>query len=164
MIPGRTNTTAVSKLLLADLDPSVTDLSPWIDYANEIVTTVVAVDPAYTAYQLELIERALSAHFYCITDPRTKSEGVSGVSASYEGNTSMYLEQTRFGQMAMVMDYNGWLSTMSKLMSEGKRRRKLGVIWLGGGNTGADTGYQPFPSPQLDQILQGGDLTGGDEG
>ena len=86
MLPGRTTDSQVRAILLSDVDPTVTDLSPWIDFANEIVTTVCGAEPSYTTYRLEQIERCLAAHFYCVSDPRTRSEGVSGVSASYEGD------------------------------------------------------------------------------
>lgn len=143
--PGRTTDPAIRKI--CEVDPLVTDLSPYIDAANELVTEICAVNTSYTADRLEKIERWLSAHFYCIFDPRTKSEGVSGISASYEGNTGMMLEATRYGQQAMLLDTYGGLSVMSKLMEEGKRRRKLGVLWLGENCTGpSSSGYEPFPA------------------
>ena len=153
MLPGRTTDAAVRSLLLSDVDSTVADLSPWIDIANNVTTRVCGNEPLYTATDLEQIERCLSAHFYSISDPRTRAEGVAGISATYEGQTGFFLNATRFGQMAMTIDTEGWLSTMSKLMQEGKRRRKLGVLWLGNPKSPtSDTGYMPFPSSQLDQV------------
>lgn len=150
---NRTTDAAVRALLLSDVDSTVSDLTSWIDFANTLTTRVCSVEPTYTADDLEKIERCLAAHFYSISDPRTKSEGVSGINASYEGQTGFFLNATRFGQMAMVIDTEGYLSTMSALMQKGKRRRKLGVLWLGTPkNQTADTGYMPFPSSELDQV------------
>lgn len=143
--PGRTTAAAVDAII--DDDLSAVNLTPYIDAANELVTEICAVNTAYTADRLEKIERWLSAHFYCIFDPRTKSEGVSGISASYEGNTGMMLQATRYGQQAMLLDTYGGLSVMSKLMEEGRRRRKLGVLWLGERCEGpSSSGYTPFPA------------------
>lgn len=151
---NRTTDAAVRSLLLSDVDPTVTDLTPWISLANIVTTDVCGSEPLYDATRLEAIERCLSAHFYCISDPRAKSEGVSGVSASYEGQWDLLLFATRFGQMAATMDTQGYLSNMTVLMKKGKRRRKLGVLWLGKPSNGPanDTGYMPFPSGQLDQV------------
>lgn len=158
-IPGRTTSAAVQALLLNDYDTTNVPLDsngnanfndPWINMANEVVTGVIAnveTDPttAYSASMLELIERNLSAHYYVVSDPRTKSESVSGVNASYEGVTEKLFDFTRFGQTAMSLDYHGWLSRMNYLMKQGKWKRRLGVIWIGGGSE-ANKAFNTFPS------------------
>lgn len=105
-----------------------TDLDPYILPANELVTEV-CVPAGYSDERLELIERWLAAHFYCVFDPRAQSES-AGVSASYEGTAGMYLERTRYGQMAMILDTAGGLAQLNTQTEAGKVRT-LSISWLG---------------------------------
>lgn len=104
------------------------DLEPYILAANELVTEV-CVPAGYDDTRLELIERWLAAHFYCVYDPRAQNES-AGVSASYEGSAAMFLERTRYGQMAMILDTAGGLAALNDKAKKGTARR-IGVSWLG---------------------------------
>lgn len=104
-------------------------LSPFIDTANALVTEL-CLNSGYQPATLELIERWLSAHFYSIIDPQAASEGAEGVSISYQQSVSLNLNQTRWGQQAMLVDYKGNLAALQKRVTEGIAPIP-GVIWLG---------------------------------
>lgn len=117
----RTTATAVKKLLRdgvvgTDYDGS-TDLTPFIETGSSIVDDMVsyASDAGLTAYsaaKLELIERWLSAHTYKMSDQAYASESVGGASGQYQGQTGLYLDGTKYGQMAKLLDTRGYLAAM----------------------------------------------------
>lgn len=121
----RTTSTLVEAIV--DVTEGV-DLDPYLLAANELVTEI-CVPAGYDATRLELIERWLAAHFYCVYDPRAQSES-AGVSASYEGSAAMFLERTRYGQMAMILDTAGGLAKLNDETKKGQART-VGVTWLG---------------------------------
>lgn len=159
-LPSRCTDLQVQALLI-DIDPNiitntypgVNSFEQWRNSANEVVNNIiVAVDSTYSVNLLTLIETYLSAHFYSLYDPRASYETVSSVRATYDGKTGMLLEWSRYGQGAILLDYGGYLANMNYLMSVGKFRRRLGIIWLGQPcPPKPDVGYQIFPSPGLDQ-------------
>jgi hypothetical protein len=105
-----------------------TDVQPFIDTASAIVdrvsTCAVAKGRALSLNELELIERWLAAHCYAMNDPTYQSKNTEGASATFQGQAGMHLEQTRFGQMAMDLDYSGCLTSISK-------RQLARGLWLG---------------------------------
>lgn len=105
-----------------------TDLAPFIEVANDLVTEI-CVPAGYSAVRLELIERWLAAHFYCVFDPRTQSES-AGVSESYEGSAAMHLNRTRYGQQAMLLDTAGGLAKLNANANKGAVTR-ASISWLG---------------------------------
>lgn len=111
---------------IIQLDPNI-ELDPFILTASVLVDEVEAKDTADTLddERLELIERWLSAHFYCMIDPRTVSEKAGPVSATYETKVDLNLALSRYGQTAMVLDTTGAL----RAISGGKRTAR--VSWLG---------------------------------
>lgn len=127
---ARTTQAAVEAIIEVDED-AVADLTPFIDAANELVTEICAPVATYTAARLELIERWLAAHFYAVRDPRVASEGVKGVTASYQHRVGLHLAVTTYGQQAMLLDTNGGLAALSKRMEEGTVTPTVGVTWLG---------------------------------
>ena len=129
----RTNATNIKAII--EVDTSIiaadSDLDPFITTANELVTEVCTgtkngPTPAYTVARLELIERWLSAHFYAIRDPRSKSEKAGSVAVTYQGKTDLNLSLTHYGQQSMMLDTNGGLSRLDK----GKGLAAT-VLWLG---------------------------------
>jgi hypothetical protein len=118
------------KLIVEVDETSVPDLTPFITFANELVTEFCA-DEGYSAERLEIIERWLAAHFYCVRDPRSSSEGAGGVSASYQGSTGMHLDLTTYGQQAMLLDTAGGLASLNSGVGKGNTRKVGTVIWLG---------------------------------
>ncbi len=133
---ARTSAAAV-KLVLGDASThadgagdydGTRDLTPFIDAASAIVDRVVTCATAkgitLSASVLELIERWLAAHAYCLSDQTFASKSTAGASASFHGQTGMHLESTRYGQMAAALDYSGCLNSIGN-------RRSAGGFWLG---------------------------------
>jgi hypothetical protein len=112
---------------------STISLTPFITAANMIVTRQCVTRYAsavYTDDELAEIELWLSAHFYCIRDPRATSESAGGVSASYQHATALGFDSTEYGSMAMRLDSYGGLAALNHQMKNG-RGTYIGVSWLG---------------------------------
>lgn len=123
----RTTPTAVGKII--ELDPTITDITPFIDIASELVTEI-CVPAGYTDSRLEMIERWLAAHFYAIRDPRYASEKAGSVGASYQHEVGLNLAVTTYGQQAMILDTKGGLANLNKSTELG-RARKVSITHLG---------------------------------
>lgn len=119
----RTSELSVAEILLEDLS-SGDSLVAFIDTASALVTEVCAPQ-GYSDTILELIERWLAAHFYCIAKPQVVSEKVGQGENTFQQKVDLNLNQTRYGQQALILDYKGSLSEIS----EGKIR--AGLFWLG---------------------------------
>ena len=131
---ARTTAAAVQLILNDDYgqleDGSLPSLTPFIDTANAIVSRVatMAVAAGFTlsTAELELIERWLSAHAYVMNDQVAKNRSFAGgVSATYQGEQGMYFEASKYGQMAMALDFSGSLRKISRGSTT------IGVSWLG---------------------------------
>lgn len=130
-------TTAAQVKAIIETDSSIivadADLDPFILVANELVTELctgtAGPTPAYTGTRLELIERWLAAHFYCVRDPRSTSES-AGVSVNYENKVDLGLSLSRYGQQAKLLDTAGGLATLDEQTKKGTNRR-VSVSWLG---------------------------------
>lgn len=124
----RTTSVAVAGIIEVQTSPSVIPLDPFIETASSVVDEVEAndTDTILGSSRLELIERWLSAHFYCMRDPRTTSEAAGPVSASYQSRVDLGLKTSHYGQMAITLDSTGYLAALSN----GKVIR-AGVTWLG---------------------------------
>ena len=105
------------------------DLTPFIEAANAIVTQH-CTNTAFTAIQLELIERWLSAHFYLIYNPARLNERASVVSKQIESRVDLGFDVTRHGQMAMRLDWSGALSALNEQAKKGGQIT-AGMTWLG---------------------------------
>ena len=120
---------------IVEIDSGIS-LTPFIEVANSLVTEVcaAATDSAgtlvYDATRLELIERWLAAHFYCIRDPRASREEVDDVATTYRSVVEIGLNNTHFGQMAMIIDTNGGLARLNK-STEGGKSNTVSLSWLG---------------------------------
>jgi len=117
----RTSSTLVAGIIEVD---TAIDLEPFITAASALVDDVAAASDL-DATRLELIERWLSAHFYCMRDPRTTQERAGPVGASYQSSVGPNLSTSHYGQMAMTLDTSGTLKTLSR----GKIAAT--VSWLG---------------------------------
>lgn len=111
------------------------DLTPYITSANELVTELCS-NSDYTDTRLALIERWLSAHFYCIFDPQASTEMAGAVQATYEGRTGTGLKFTRYGQQAMLLDTAGNLAVLSNSLDKATKTveaqsRAKSITWLG---------------------------------
>lgn len=116
------------------------DLNPYIDAANELVTELCEA-PAYgySNSRLKTIELWLSAHFYCIFDPRKRDEMAGPVREVIEGKVGLHLDVTRYGQQAMILDTAGglaaWNNAAAKVIKMpavvSKGIGLTGITWLG---------------------------------
>jgi len=121
-------TTTVEQLAaIIEVDSEISDLTPFINTAHELVLELCS-DSGYSQNRLDMIECWLAAHFYAIRDPRAQSES-AGVSASYQGQTGMYLSSTSYGQQAIMLDTSGSLAALNMRSAKGKIT--LGVTYLG---------------------------------
>ncbi len=126
----RTDATAVRAVLGRNYDGS-SDLAPFIAAAGAIVDGVAECATAQGLTlgddRLALLETWLAAHCYAQMDPTYTAKSTGGASGSYTGQTGMYLEGTRYGQMAVTLDTSGCLASGA---SSG-RAVTAGASWLG---------------------------------
>lgn len=129
----RTTAAAVKKIIETDDNfiKEDTDLDPFIEIASSVVDNVLEANETYTytPEMLELIERWLSAHYYCALDPRSQEEEVGQSEFVYQGEAGMYFEHTTYGQFALSADPYGLLSRHNKELKKGKI--KADITWLG---------------------------------
>lgn len=131
---ARTNAAAVQAILGGTATNSnwdgTTSLTPFIDTASAMVdrveTCAIADEADLTAAELELVERWLAAHCYQQFDKGYTSRSTISSSGSFEGQTGMYLESTRYGQMAMSVDPSGCLRAQNA-----GGRTVASAVWLG---------------------------------
>lgn len=104
---------------IIEVDELTSDLAPYIETANELVTELCA--PAgYLDSRLELIERWLAAHFYAVTDPRLKSESFGKSSGEYQSKIDLHLNLSHYGQQAQLLDTQGKLAQLNEAVGKGK--------------------------------------------
>lgn len=130
---ARTTAEAVKDLLIEGGDYPPADqtqppLTGRIASANVIVTRVATCATAkgltLNATELELVERWLAAHFYCVSDRTYAEKNTGKAGAVFDGRTGMSLDATLYGQTAQTVDYSGCLSAIGK-------RRRASIAWLG---------------------------------
>lgn len=127
----RTDAAAVQAILLNDYDADESpSLTPFIETASAVVDDVAACATAKAVTlgdtRLELIERWLAAHYYQQSDQGYASNSTEGASASFHGQTAMYLESTKYGQTAVRLDKSGCLAAIA-----GGERKVASGAWLG---------------------------------
>lgn len=131
---ARTNAAAVQAILGGTATGSnwngTTSVDPFIATATVIVdrveTCAIADESPLTAAELELVERWLAAHCYQQFDKGYTQRSTLSASGSFEGQTGMYLESTRYGQMAMAVDPSGCLRAQNA-----GGRTVATAVWLG---------------------------------
>lgn len=96
------------------IDTELTNLTPFIMAADQLVDQVAAADSSLAAAHLKEISRWLSAHFAAMRDPQAAKSTVGPTSFTYEGKTGTGLEFTRYGQQALLLDTSGTLVGLSK--------------------------------------------------
>lgn len=127
---ARTDSDAVGGIIEVDSNISLT---PFIEVANSLVTDLCTNDD-YTDAKLELIERWLAAHFYAIRDQRIASETAGPVTETKQYKVGLHLDQTIYGQQAMLIDTEGNLAGLNQRM-KGKGPASVGMNWLGSETT-----------------------------
>lgn len=125
----------VKAILIKDYDSNRNpNLNPFIKIANLIVNRLVikvaANGDAILQEELTEIEKWVAAHVYVMSDQNYSSNSTEGASASYQGQTGKYLEASKYGQMAILLDPTGLL------IGSGKQAR-ASAEWIG--NTYSET-------------------------
>lgn len=115
-------------------DGTTPDLMPFLYAASRVVDQVVALAPsrplaffqkiASDTQTLELIERYLAAHFYVQSDQNLASKSTAGASGNYQGQTGKGYEGSKYGLLALRVDYSGTLDVLDK-------RRFASAGWIG---------------------------------
>lgn len=98
---------------IADIDVAVTNLNPFILVANQLVTELCTAS-SLDDDRLKEIERWLSAHFACIRDPQRDNEKAGSVGEKFQYKVDLGLNQTRYGQQAMLLDTSNALNNANK--------------------------------------------------
>lgn len=126
----RTTSDAVIAIL-EDYDDDISLVAP-IEVANMITTdNCVNDDSNYSDAKLELIERYLSAHEYECIKRRQKFRAAGKVQESLESKIDLYLDQTVYGQQAMLIDNVGNLAALNNAIKKGGSRVRANIRWLG---------------------------------
>jgi hypothetical protein len=131
----RTSASAVEAII--EVDSSI-PLDPFMETANLLVNRICvpAKNEDGTPYftddaELEVIERWLSAHFYAVRDPRIQFEAVKSLMTRFESKVELNLNNTRYGQQALVLDTSGELAAYNRTLDKGPIKRRVGAHWLG---------------------------------
>lgn len=127
----RTNATRVKDVLMSDYGPKsngqLPTLEPFIRVANLITTRVNACatenDITLSTEELIEIETWLAAHAYSCSDQVAQSRSEAGASMSFGGILGEMLKSSKYGQMALMVDYSGCLAKLGKGKAVG--------AWLG---------------------------------
>ena len=113
---------------IIEVDSSVS-LAPFITVANQLVTEL-CTDSGYVDARLLEIERWLSAHFVQIREQAIADEKAGTVSQSFQYKIDLLLNQTKYGQMAMLLDTAGNLAQLNKRIEDGKSPT-ISISWMG---------------------------------
>ena len=117
----RTTPEAVQALLEVGGDYNTVtqpNLQIFIDWASPLVDQVVifAGQKFFTlpTASQEIIERWLSAHGYVMMDQNLSQKTTAGASGTFQGQTGLNLDGSKYGQSAMAADWTGSLSAINK--------------------------------------------------
>ncbi len=125
----RTTAAEVREVLTRDYTAG-NSLDPFITVGNLMVTRLIAraaelVTPiTVDTTTATALETWLAAHAYVMSDQNFASRATGRASATFQGQTGMYLEASKYGQMAITLDPTGLLKGMGK-------GAVAGGFWLG---------------------------------
>lgn len=124
-----TNPKAVESILGPENYDGETDLQPFIDSADILIQNISAYAIANlgmspTNGQLEVIERWLAAHLYSQNNPAISSIGTGGINTGLQGQSTMNLRNSRWGQTVIMLDFTGYLNSIDN-------RAIARLVWLG---------------------------------
>lgn len=129
----RTNAALVRQVLQDDYGTTEAGiesptLEPFMLAANLLVTRMAATAAlrgfTHTTEEKKAIETWLGAHFYVMSDQNYSQKSTGGASATFQGQTKMHLEASKYGQSAIMIDASGTLRNMSK-------NGVVRIAWLG---------------------------------
>lgn len=104
-------------------------LTPFINAAHNLVENV-CVPLCYDSDTLREIETWLAAHFYCIENPQTNEEEADNIRDRFDSKVDLGLKVTRYGQMALMLDYKGGLAALN-FANMGRGVIRPTITWLG---------------------------------
>ena len=110
----------VREILFADFDSSVS-LGAFITAASLTIDQHLS-GQGLSNELLKEIERWLAAHLAAVYQPAAASEREGDKSATYEGQTGLGLDFTRYGQQVKLLDPTGTLANL------GRRKAKFQVV------------------------------------
>ena len=132
------NTTATAvQTLLGEWYNSNYVVTSFITTANLIVAKH-CTDDDFTNSELEVIERYVAAHLYCVTHRRSTTEGGAGIPSETKQHVEdLGFDATEFGQMAKRLDWSGALASLDNASKKGLRR-SVNLTWAGKENDETD--------------------------
>lgn len=113
---------------IIEVDPSITNLAPFITAAHGMVEEHCK---GISELAAEDVETWLAAHLITIRDNRASSEQAKGVGQSFQFKIDLGLSCSMYGQTAMALDPTGMLARWNALILSGKATQKASVVWLG---------------------------------
>ena len=113
---------------IMDVDPSITDLSPFLTAASIIIMDHC---PAMPADRGAVVEAWLAAHLLVSRDPRVSNESAGGVSQAFQYSIGTGLGFSVYGQNAMLLDPTGGLARWNAQIKKGTSGGAVGIKWLG---------------------------------
>ena len=124
-----TTPTAVQRLLGVNYDTRRSpDLQQFVDSAHTVMGRLIPAAAqrgfTHTAAELEIVERWLSAYFYCKMDPLLASKTTEAASAQFVTSQSLNGEQERYKRGAIELDASGCLNALLN-------RQAASGFWLG---------------------------------
>ena len=127
---NRVTANDVKEILETGLADSVVDV--FIISANLLTDKIAIADHegALSSSHLKEIERWLAAHFVAIRDVRVGREQAGPVSQHFQYKVDLNLNQTQYGQQAILLDVTGYLANLQATAEDGKKV-KAGMSLLG---------------------------------
>ena len=105
---------------IMDTELTKEQLTPFLRTADNLVTKIIVDAGAdYSAEILTDIVTWLAAHFACARDPEIARENVGEAGWTFNGQTGLGLNATRYGQQVKILDYKGHLASLDG--AKGKR-------------------------------------------
>ena len=103
-------------------------LTRFITAANLVTTRVNACAGtkgiALSTAELAEIETWLAAHMYVMSRQNVASQNTAGAGGTYQGQTGMGIQASKYGQTALMIDYSGCLLAIAE-------RKMASMGWLG---------------------------------
>ncbi len=129
-MPVRTDAERVRKILYDPLEED--DYEPHIEAASLLVDElcVDTSDHTYTDARKEMIERYLAAHFFTVQTGQVTEEQAGPVREKVAFKIDLYLNNTKYGQQAIVLDTAGNLARYQAIL-EGGGPRAVAMHYLG---------------------------------
>lgn len=109
----------VRSILLDDYDKdNAPSLLPFITAANiftdRLYTKALAKGITLPVKELTAVEQWLSAHCYVMSDQNYTSRNTDSASGSFQGQTAMNFDASKYGQTAVALDSSGLLASINK--------------------------------------------------